>query len=72
MHFLNAFYVMNAPMNMYMEVEVYLHLFLTLAVGRVERSALHPVCFTPEERAHSACWIGGWVVLRASNRTPAV
>jgi hypothetical protein len=46
---------------MYGGVDVQIHVFLTLALVGGEWSASRPSSFTPEERAPSTHWIGGWV-----------
>jgi hypothetical protein len=46
-------------------VDVYIHIFLTLALTGGEWSASGPCRFTPRERAPCTHWIGGWVDPRA-------
>jgi hypothetical protein len=53
-------------MKAYGGVNVYIHIFLTLALAGGEWSASHPCCLTSRERAPSNHWIGGWVDPRAS------
>jgi hypothetical protein len=48
-------------MEAYEGVDVYTHVFLTLALVGGEWSASRPGRFTPEERASGTHWIGGWV-----------
>jgi hypothetical protein len=48
-------------MKVYGGVDVYIHVFLTLAVVGGEWSASRLSPFTPGERAPSTHWIGGWV-----------
>jgi hypothetical protein len=48
-------------MKAYGGVDVYIHIFLTLALAGGEWSASRPGRFTPGERAPSTHWIGGWV-----------
>jgi hypothetical protein len=43
------------------EVELYTHIFFTLALVGGEWSASHPGRFTPEEIGPGIHWIGGWV-----------
>jgi hypothetical protein len=52
-------------MKAYGEVDVYIHIFLTLALAGGEWSASRPGHFTPWERAPGTHWIGGWVDPRA-------
>jgi hypothetical protein len=52
-------------MKEYGEVDVYIHIFLTLALAEGERSALRPGRFIPGERAPATHSIGGWVDPRA-------
>jgi hypothetical protein len=52
-------------MKTYGELEVQIHVFLTLALVGGERSASVPGLFTPQERTHGTHWIGGWVGPRA-------
>jgi hypothetical protein len=52
-------------MKVYGGVDLYIHIFLTSALGGGEWSASRPGCFTPGERAPSTYWIGGWVGPRA-------
>jgi hypothetical protein len=47
------------------DVVVYSHIFLTLALVEGEQSASRPGRFTPEERAPGIHWIGGWANPRA-------
>jgi hypothetical protein len=53
-------------MKAYGGVDVYIHIFLTSALGRGEWSASRPGRFTPGERAPGTHWIRGWVDPRAS------
>jgi hypothetical protein len=46
-------------------VDVYIHIFLTSALGGGELSASRPCGFTPGEEAPGTHWIGGWVDPRA-------
>jgi hypothetical protein len=50
----------TTPWRRIEEVEVYLHAFMTPAIGGGEWSAL-----PPGERAPGILWIGGWVGPRA-------
>jgi hypothetical protein len=43
------------------EVKIQIHVFLTSAVERDERSASRPCRFKPSERARGPHWIGSWV-----------
>jgi hypothetical protein len=55
-------------MKVYWEVDVYIHIFLTLALAGVMGSASRPCRFTPRERAPPlprTHWIGGRVDPRA-------
>jgi hypothetical protein len=52
-------------MKGYGVVDVYIHIFLTLALAGSEWSASRPGRFTPGERAPGTHWIGGWVHLSA-------
>jgi hypothetical protein len=52
-------------MKAYGGVDVQIHIFLTSALVGGEWSTSRPGRFTPEERAHSTHWIGGFVDLRA-------
>jgi hypothetical protein len=52
-------------MNAYGGVDVYIHIFLTSALARVEWSASRPGRFTPGEIAPGTLSIGGWVDPRA-------
>jgi hypothetical protein len=52
-------------MKAYVGVDVYIHIFLTSALAGGEWPALRPGHFSPEERAPSTHWIGGWVNPRA-------
>jgi hypothetical protein len=52
-------------MKEYVGMDVYIHVFLTLALGGDEWSASRSGRFTPGERAPGTNWIGGWVDLRA-------
>jgi hypothetical protein len=47
-------------MKAYGRVDVYVHIFLTLALSGDEWSGSRPVRFTPGERAAGTLWIGGW------------
>jgi hypothetical protein len=47
------------------KVDVYIHIFLTLALVEGEGSASYHSSLTAEERAHSTHLIWGWVGLRA-------
>jgi hypothetical protein len=42
-------------------VDVYIHIFLTSALGGGEWSSSLPGRFNPGERAPGTLWIGGWV-----------
>jgi hypothetical protein len=42
-------------------VDVYIHIFLTLALAGGEWSASRPGCFIRRERAPGTHWIGGWL-----------
>jgi hypothetical protein len=53
-------------MKTYGEVDVWVHIFLTLALVGGEWSASRPGRFTSEERAPGTHWIGGWVDPRSS------
>jgi hypothetical protein len=53
-------------MKAYGEVDVYIHIFLTLALAVGEWSAPHPCRFTPGERAPGTHFIGEWVSPTAS------
>jgi hypothetical protein len=44
---------------------LYIHVFFTWALAGGEWSASRPGRFTPEEKAPSTYWIGGWVGPRA-------
>jgi hypothetical protein len=57
--------VKHYAMKTYGGVDVYTHVFLTLALVGGEWSASHPRRFTPGERAPATYWIGGWVDPRA-------
>jgi hypothetical protein len=48
-------------MKAYGGVNVYNHVFLTLALLGCELSASHPGCFTPKERAPFNHLIGSWM-----------
>jgi hypothetical protein len=48
-------------MKTYGGVDVYIHIFLTLALVGGEWSASRPSLFTPGERTLGTRWIGGWV-----------
>jgi hypothetical protein len=52
-------------MKAYEGLEVYIHIFLTLALVGGEWSASRPGRFTPKETAPGANWTGGWVGPRA-------
>jgi hypothetical protein len=52
-------------MKAYRGVDVQIHIFLTSVLVGGEWSASRLGRFTPEERAPSTHWIGGWVGLRA-------
>jgi hypothetical protein len=52
-------------MKTYGGVDVYTHVFLTLALVGVEWSVSRLDRFTPGERAPCTHWIGGWVGPRA-------
>jgi hypothetical protein len=52
-------------MKAYGGVDVYIHIFLTLALVGGEQSTSRPSCFTHRERAHTTYWTGGWVDPRA-------
>jgi hypothetical protein len=52
-------------MEAYGGVDVYIHIFLTLALAGGEWSASRSGCFTPGERTPGTHWIGGWVDPRA-------
>jgi hypothetical protein len=49
----------------YWEVQVQLHIFLTLALHGGEWSDSCPGCFNPRKRVPRIHWIGGWVGPRA-------
>jgi hypothetical protein len=51
-------------MKSYGKVDVYIHIFLTLAIAGGEWSASRPTHYTPGERAPSSVWIGDWVNAR--------
>jgi hypothetical protein len=53
-------------MMAYGGMDVYIHIFLTLALVGGEWSASRPCCFIPGEIAPGTHSIGGWVVPRAS------
>jgi hypothetical protein len=48
-------------MKAYGGADVYIHVYLTLALVGGERSASRPDHFTPVERTLGTHWIGGWV-----------
>jgi hypothetical protein len=48
-------------MKVYVGADVYIHIFLTLALAGSEWSASRPHCFTPGERDPGTHWMGGWV-----------
>jgi hypothetical protein len=48
-------------MKAYGGVNVWIHIFLTLALAGGEFSASRPSRFTPKEPAPGTHWIGGWV-----------
>jgi hypothetical protein len=52
-------------MKAYGGVDVYSHIFLTLALAEGEWPSSHPGHFTSGERAPGIHWIGGWVDPRA-------
>jgi hypothetical protein len=52
-------------MKAYQGVDVWIHIFLTLALVVGEWSASRPNSFTPGETALGTHWIGGWVKPRA-------
>jgi hypothetical protein len=52
-------------MKMYWGVDVWIHIFLTLALVGGEWSASRPSRFTPIDRVPGTHWIGGWVGPRA-------
>jgi hypothetical protein len=52
-------------MKVYGGVDVYIHIFLTSALGGGEWSASRTGHFTPGERAPYTHWVGGWVYTRA-------
>jgi hypothetical protein len=52
-------------MKAYRGVDVWIHIFFTLALVGGEWSNSRPGRFTPGERAPGTHWIGGWVDLRA-------
>jgi len=58
-------------MKMYGELEVYIHSFLTSALGEGVWSASRPACFTPEGRDPVTHWIGGWAGPRPGLDTAA-
>jgi hypothetical protein len=51
-------------MKAYVEVHIWIHVFLTSALGGRECSASRTCRYTPEERAPDIHWIGGCVNLR--------
>jgi hypothetical protein len=53
-------------MKAYWGVDVYIHIFLSLALAGGEWSASRPGRFIPGESAPSIHWIGGWLNPRAS------
>jgi hypothetical protein len=53
-------------MKAYGGVDVYIHIFLTSALGAGEWSASRPGRFTPGEIALGTLWIGGLVDQRGS------
>jgi hypothetical protein len=59
------FYTEHHVMKSYWGSGVWLHAFLTSALGGREWSASRPGRFTPRERAPGTHWIGGWVAPRA-------
>jgi hypothetical protein len=52
-------------MQAYECVDVWIHVFLTSALGGGELSVSRPGCFTPGEGDPGTHWIGGWVDPRA-------
>jgi hypothetical protein len=52
-------------MKMYRGMDVWIHIFLTLALAGGEWSASRPGHFIPEEGSPGTHWIGGWVDPRA-------
>jgi hypothetical protein len=50
--------IKDYAMKAYGGVDVYIHIFLTLALAGGKRSASHPDHFTPRGRAPSTQWIG--------------
>jgi hypothetical protein len=52
-------------MKAYVGADVYIHIFLTLALAGGEWSASCASRFTPGKRASGTHWIGGWVNPRA-------
>jgi hypothetical protein len=52
-------------MKAYMGLDVYIHIFLNLALTGGEWSASRPGRVTPGEKAPDSHWIGGWVDHRA-------
>jgi hypothetical protein len=61
-----AFLIMHPAMKMCKGVELWIHVFLTLAADGGERSASQPGCFISGEKAFSTDWIGHWVDLSTS------
>jgi hypothetical protein len=49
-------------MDAYGEVEIYLHLFLTLALDTGERLVLRSRCFIPKYTVCCTHWISGWLL----------
>jgi hypothetical protein len=52
-------------MKAYVGVDVWIHIFLTLAIAGGEWSASLPGRFIPRKRAPGTQWIEGWVDPRA-------
>jgi hypothetical protein len=53
--------IKHHAMETYGGVDVYIHVFLVLALIGSKCSAFHPGRFSPEERALGTHWIKNWV-----------